>query len=413
MVDVPCPRVFLPKQRLILETEKRFPFYSGAFGAGKTILGCHKVIKEVLEYPGSVWLCASQTYPQLRDTVLTTFLQELELMQKAFDGAGAGVELIKDYNRTELKITLYNGSVVLFRSCEDFSKFKSLNLDGFFLDEPTDVSQDVFNMLQGRLRGHHTKHHFGVLCGNPANRNCWLYSLFFEHPPSGDYFVVTTSSYDNSFLPVGYVQSLEQSYDADWTRRYLKGEWFTMEGLIYSEFDRDVHVGDFGGRVFNEYRAGLDYGFRNPSCLLVVGVDGDDNFYVVLEFYKSGLTISELAGCIRDVVAPFVGNFREICADPSMPAAIEEIGRLVRCVAGDNDVVAGISRIKTLLRQHRLFIDRGCVHLIKELEGYHYEKVKGRDDVSELPVKRDDHAVDSLRYCLFQKECGTGDFFIA
>ena len=412
MVDVESPRVFLPKQRLILETEKRFPFYSGAFGAGKTILGCHKVIKECLENPGSVWLCASQTYPQLRDTVLTTFLQEIKLLQKKFDEAGAGVELIKDFNKTELKIVLYNGSVVLFRSCEDYSKFKSLNLDGFVLDEPADVSQDVFNMLQGRLRGRHTKHHFGVLCGNPANRNCWLYSLFFEHPPSDDYFVVTTSSYDNSFLPDGYVSSLEASYDEDWTRRYLKGEWFTMEGLIYSEFDREVHVGDYRDRVFNDYRAGLDYGFRNPSCLLVVGVDSDDNFYVINEFFKSGLTISELAAAIRDVVAPFLANFHEICVDPSMPAAIEEIGRLVRCIPGDNDVAGGIGRVKSLLKQRRLFIDRGCVNLIRELEGYHYEKEGRNQEFCEQPVKKADHAVDSLRYCLFRKELGTGDFYI-
>ena len=206
--------------------------------------------------------------------------------------------------------------------------YHSLNLDGFFLDEPTDVSQDVFNMLQGRLRGRHTKHHYGVLCGNPADRSCWLYGLFFEHPPSDDYFVVQTSSYDNLFLPDGYVQSLEASYDADWTRRYLKGEWFTMEGAIYSEFDRDVHVGDFKDRMFTLYRAGLDYGFRNPSCLLVVGVDGDGNFYVVMEFYKSGLTISELAASIRDVMAPFLANFHEISVDPSAPAVIEEVDRM-------------------------------------------------------------------------------------
>jgi len=307
---------------------------------------------------------------------------------------------------------LYNGSVVLFRSCEDYSKFKSLNLDGFFLDEPTDVSQDVFNMLQGRLRGRHTKHHYGVLCGNPANRSCWLYGLFFEHPPSDDYFVVQTSSYDNLFLPDGYIKSLESSYDADWTRRYLKGEWFTIEGLIYSEFDRDVHVGDYRERVFNEYRAGLDYGFRNPSCLLVVGVDGDGNFFVVCEFFKAGLTISELAVQIQGVVAPFVAGFHEIMADPSMPAAIEEIGRLVRCVAGDNDVAGGIGRVKSLLKQKRLFIDRGCVNLIRELEGYHYEKEGRGQEFCETPCKRDDHAVDSLRYCLFQKDMGTGDFFV-
>jgi phage terminase large subunit len=95
-----------------------------------------------------------------------------------------------------------------------------------------------------------------------------------------------------------------------------------------------------------------------------------------------------------------------------MPAAIEEIGRLVRCVAGDNDVAGGIGRVKSLLKQKRLFIDRSCVNLIRELESYHYEKEGRGQEFCETPAKRDDHAVDSLRYCLFQKEMGTGDFYI-
>jgi len=403
--------MFLPKQQLILETTKRFPFYSGAFGAGKTLLGCHKVIKECLEYPRSVWLCAAQTYPQLRDTVLVTFLQEIDLLQKAFDEAGAGIRLIKDFNKTELRVTFYNGSVVLFRSCEDFSKFKSLNLDGFFVDEPTDISLDVFNMLQGRLRGRHTRHHFGLLCGNPAGRGCWLYPVFFEHPPSDDYFVVQTSTYDNSFLEASYVKSLEDSYDADWTRRYLRGEWFTMEGLVYSEFDRAVHVGDFRERAFSWYHGSLDWGFRNPSCFLLFGHDGDDNLYVVGEFYKSGLTAVELAQVVRDVVAPVSGSFTSVYADPSMPAAIEEIGRFVSCEAADNDVLGGIGRVKSRLHQRKLFIDRGCVSLVRELESYHYEKEGRGQEFSEVPCKRDDHAVDALRYGCAETG-GTRAFFI-
>jgi len=413
VVNVECPRVFLPKQQQILETTKRFPFYSGAVGAGKSLLGCNKVIRECLENPHSVWLCASQTYPQLRDTVLVTFLQELDLLQKAFDTAGAGVKLLKDYNRTELKIVLYNGSTVLFRSCEDYSKFKSLNLDGFFIDEPVDVSEDVFDMLVARLRSRHTKHHFGLLAGNPANRSHWLYRLYFEHPPSSDYFLVHTSTYDNIFLESNYIKSMEEKYDEDWTRRYLKGEWFNLEGLIYPEFSRDVHVGDFKDRKYNSYRGSLDWGFRNPSCFLLIARDGDDSFVVVSELYQSGLTTSELAGVIRDIVGPVVGNFDRVFCDPSMPAAIEEIGRFVGCVAADNNVLAGISKVKALLRQKRLFIDQGCVNLIRELESYHYVKESKGQEFSEQPCKVDDHATDSLRYGCFQsEEGGTCEFIL-
>ena len=409
MKYVECPRELLPKQRLILETKHRFPLYSGAFGAGKTLLGCHKIIKECLENPRSVALCASQTYPQLRDTVVKTFFEELELIQESFNDADCNIILIKSWNKTEYKLTLFNNSVVIFRSCEDYSKFKSLNLDFFFIDEPVDVSEDVFYMLQGRLRGRHTKYHFGVLCGNPTNQSSWLYRLFFMNPPSNDYFVVQTSSYDNMFLPDDYVKSLEDAYDEDWTRRYLKGEWFNFEGLVYQEFERDIHVKDFSSTrcCYEEYFGGFDYGFRNPFCFLVIARDSDDNLIVLDELYQDGLTNSEIAIKARELVKPYSDNFCCVFADPSMPAVIEEMNRLgIYCDPGNNDVLSGISVVKNHLKNHSLLIDKNCVNLIREIESYRYEKNTYGRNYSERPVKKDDHAVDALRYALM----GVGDF---
>ena len=412
-MDIECSRTFLPKQRLILETTKRFPFYSGAFGAGKTLLGCHKTIKECLENPHSVWLCASQTYPQLRDTVLATFMQEVNLLQRLFDDVNTNINLIKDFNKTELKLVFFNGSVVLFRSCEDYSKFKSLNLDGFFVDEPADISQEVFNMLQGRLRGRHTKHHFGILAGNPSNRSSWLYELFFLHPPSNDYFVVQTSSYDNIFLPEGYIKSLEESYDEDWTRRFLKGEWFNFEGLIYPEFNHFVHVKDFSETRFcyTEYFAGFDFGYRNPFCLLVIARDSDDNLIVLEELYRKELTNSEIASEAQEVLRKYADNFHVIWCDPSSPAMIEEFCKYVSCGAANNDVMSGIGKVKSLLKQNRLFVDSGCVNLIRELEGYRYEKNEKDGEFCERPLKRDDHAVDALRYAIMGSGEKTDTYF--
>lgn len=403
MKQVECPREFLHKQRLILETKHRFPLYSGAFGAGKTLLGCHKIIQGCLENPRSVALCASQTYPQLRDTVVKAFFEELELLQQRFNDADCNIILVKSWNKTEYKLTLFNDSVVLFRSCEDYSKFKSLNLDFFFIDEPVDISDEVFYMLQGRLRGRHTKNHFGVLCGNPTSQNSWLYDLYFLNSPSDDYFVVQTSSYDNVFLPEGYVASLEAAYDEDWTRRYLKGEWFNFEGLVYQEFKRDVHVKDFSATrcCYEKYFGGFDYGFRNPCCFLVLARDSDDNLIVLEEFYQSGLTNSEMALMVKEIIRPYIENFCCIYADPSMPAVIEEVSRHgVCCESGDNDVISGISVVKNHLKNQSLLFDKSCVNLIREVESYLYEKDTHGKNYNERPVKKNDHAVDALRYAL-------------
>jgi len=279
----------------------------------------------------------------------------------------------------------------------------------FFIDEPVDIPEDVFYMLQGRLRGRHTKYHFGVLCGNPTNQNSWLYNLFFKNPPSNDYFVVQTSSYDNMFLPDGYVKSLEDAYDEDWTRRYLKGEWFNFEGLVYQGFKREVHVKDFSStrHCYEEYFGGFDYGFRNPCCFLILARDSDDNIIVLDEIYQSNLTNNEIALKVKEIIEPNIENFRCIFADPSIPAIIEEFNRFgVYCESGNNDVISGISIVKNHLKNHSLLIDEKCVNLIREIESYRYEKDTYGKNYSERPVKKDDHAVDALRYALM----GVGEF---
>jgi len=235
-----------------------------------------------------------------------------------------------------------------------------------------------------------------------------VYELFFENPPSKDYLVVQTSSYDNLFLPDGYVSSMEDAYDEDWTRRYLQGLWFDFEGFIYPEFSREVHLGDFRHITYNDYFGGLDFGFRNPACFLLIARDSDDNLIICDELYQSGLTNSELAVKILELVKPVHQNFQSIFCDPSAPATIEEIGKYVYCQPANNDVISGISVVKNRFKQKTLFIDQGCTHLIKELESYQYEKDSKNKDATERPLKKNDHAVDALRYgCMGIGESGT------
>ena len=66
----------------------------------------------------------------------------------------------------------------------------------------------------------------------------------------------------------------------------------------------------------------------------------------------------------------------------------------------DKNLFAGIARVKSYLKgengKPRLYIFENCVNLIRELKGYFW----GEGDV---PKKRDDHALDELRYYLMTK----------
>ena len=66
----------------------------------------------------------------------------------------------------------------------------------------------------------------------------------------------------------------------------------------------------------------------------------------------------------------------------------------------NKDLFAGISVVKSYLKtadgKNRLFIFKNCVNLIREIKSYWW----GDDDV---PIKKDDHSLDELRYYLMTK----------
>jgi len=332
----------------------------------------------------------------IRDTVVRTFLEELELYQKELDKNEIKLVLLKKWLPSIMSLQFYNGSEVLFRSCDDPMKFKSLNLDCFALDEPTDIDERIFLMLQGRLRAMHLKHRFGILAGNPAGKANWVYRNFFENDDP-EYYKVHTTSYENTFLPEDYLSNMKKTYDDDYARRYLLGEWGSFEGKVYKDFSMERHVGDYQDKVFKYVICGVDVGFRNPTCALSIGIDSENNAYVVDEYYESEKTLDQTVEYV--MIKNIKYRYHKIYVDPSAIAWIERAKtERLRAVAADNNIDSGVARCKALFANNIIHIDRSCKNLIKELESYQYDYDRLSSNLTEKPIKKADHSCDALRY---------------
>jgi len=403
VVQVQAPRAYLIKQKEVLDAlekyGKRFVLYSGAFGAGKTLLECNAVIRQCLKYPHSLWLMGCQTIPMLRDTIIRTFLYEVELYQRAFTKTGVKKKICEKYLSGDKHYKFFNESEVIFRSFDDPTKFKSLNLDGFAIDEPVDIDYEVFKMLQGRLRGTAAPTCKAILAGNPAGKTSWVYQSWFVHPQEG-YYHVHTTTYDNLFVieaNPNYIPDMERNYDSDYIKRYLRGEWGSFEGQIYKDFNPETHVGDYKNGTYKYKLAGYDDGFRNPACMLIAGVDSDNNLYIIQESYDTNKTSKELVDTII-YPAHRKQGFKRIYADPSAINIITLMKQSgIPVTSANNDIDAGISKLKGYFRADVIHIDKSCKNLIKELESYRYAKDKDSNK-AEQPIKKDDHACDALRY---------------
>jgi phage terminase large subunit len=179
-------------------------------------------------------------------------------------------------------------------------------------------------------------------------------------------------------------------------RRMVLGQWAAASGAVYPQFDVSTHIRQIVPDPHWKYYVGIDFGYTNPFCALLVGVDYDDTYYVLGEHYAPGLLTDEHA---RDIKA-MIGDLEvtEILADPAGKQALVELEASLgmNVSPGLNAVQFGIGRIRGLLSDRgdgkvRLFVDPKCVNLIRELQGYEYDK-------GEQPVKTDDHACDALRY---------------
>lgn len=162
----------------------------------------------------STGMVVAPTYPMLRDATLRTFL---ELARRG------GV--LSDFNKAEMIATLIDGKRVLFRSADDPDRLRGPNLGWFYLDEAALMSAEAWPIMIGRLRERPGR---AWATSTPRGFN-WLHAVFVKG--GEDYDVIKSSTRDNVYLPTGFLQSLERSYDAEWLAQEVEGDWVDLGAI--------------------------------------------------------------------------------------------------------------------------------------------------------------------------------------
>jgi len=415
VIELKMPRDFLPAQLEVLDLikYKKATLYSGAFRAGKTLLLVHASIMTCLKHPGAKGILLSQVSSQVKSAVFDLFLEELKLYQKQLDDAGIKLKLTKKelHSSGSLEVEFYNGSRVLFRSCKtkkEQRKYASITFDFFGLDEPVDMDEEVFDQLIGRISGTgNVSNMFGLLTTNPGSELHWLYQNFY--PPEGhskynpEFAYVETSTRDNYLLPdyKGYIRSCELKWDRDWVLRYLDGKWGMFSGQIFKEYNPKIHVQDVKDIPVKYKILAVDWGLRDPYCILVGGVTNDNRLLILEEYYSKKTTSHELSKMIaklhsqhyfrKGYIDPSAADLILQCYQRGVPCGSRRNNGDIRSLS-NNDVTFTISRLQTLFKHNMILIDKSCHNLRKQIPSYRYEE--GTDK----PRKENDHAVDALRY---------------
>lgn len=386
-VNIPTKPLLL-KQRQFLKSDKRFVLYSGGIGAGKTICGCIKSIFSIAKYPNSLGLICAPTYPMLSLSTMRTF-------DKICPD-----ELIHNRKINEKIYTFVNGSQIAFRSLDKEHKLRGPNISWIYVDEGTEIKKDIFLQLLGRLRESENAQIF--MTTNPSGYGNYLYEDYVEKP-SDNTEVIFTNTLENIYLPKDYVEDLKKTYTGDFYKRFVLGEWGSIEGLIYKEFSPSVHVltqmPEFTDK--DQFYIGIDWGVSNPTAILFM-YRREDEWYVVREYYLKDAPAYVHAENIKIILRELnieLKNVAGILIDPSAQGLKLELKlNGIYCTNAKNDVWQGINKIQSCLINKKLFISYSCKNLIKEFQSY---KINERAQTKETPIKENDHCLDALRYVIY------------
>ncbi len=304
-----------------------------------------------------------------------------------------------------------------FKSCDQGrEKFQGTSLDYVWFDEepPFDIYLECKMRVMDRC---------GLIFGTmtPLKGLTWVYNtIYLNENNDKEVWCETMQWADNPFLSKKEIENMTKSMSAEEIESRRYGHFMQNGGLVYNEFDENVHVIEpFNVPSDWQDNISIDPGLHNPLSAHFYAVDFDGNVYVVAEHYASGQTVEYHANEIKKIAERLgwkkdnrgflhalidsAAGQRTLASEKNVVELFYENQILVNTKV-NKDLFSGISVVKSYLKtadgRTRLFIFKNCVNLIRELKNYWW----GDDD---LPVKKDDHCLDELRYYLMTKPINT------
>ncbi|SFJ83053.1 PBSX family phage terminase large subunit [Thermoflavimicrobium dichotomicum] len=391
IVDVVVNQVYLP----FLKDETRYQIFFGGSSSGKSYFLAQRAVLDVLE--------GHRNYLIVRNVLRTVKKSVFNEVIKSIRNMGLSDLFV--INQSDLVIT-YKPTLkqILFAGLDDPEKIKSITpIDGVITDiwveEATETKYEAIKQLDKRLRGQSKVKKRLTLSFNPILKTHWIYREYFGGWDDTKRFyrdenliILKTTYKDNDFLEPDDIAALENETDRYYYEVYTLGNWGILGNVIFTNWE----VQDLSEirQTFDRFNNGLDFGFaEDPSALAHMHYDRKrSTLYILDELYERELTNDQLAKKLKRMI----GDQIVVC-DSSEPKSIKELRnfgvRAIPAKKGKDSVNFGIDWLK----RQKIVIDIRCHNAKEEFQKYKWKEDKD-GNVLPVPVDRDNHLIDAIRY---------------
>jgi len=414
----------LPTLRRFHESPADLRCIVGPVGSGKTTAAAWEVfyylpfqLAQDYGIKQTRWVILRNSYRELADTTQKTVLEWF-----SWGDFRAGDQ------RLTLKYPEYGIEIeALFRSCdspEDIKKFKSLELTGYWIDESSEVKNQIKLMLKNRIGRYPQKCpvRFGIETTNPPDTESSTYTDFFQKPLTSHEGFKQPPRENEANLRAGYYDDLIQDYahNPDWVSRYVMGKWgVTVQGKpVYNNFRSSIHVATNPIKhVGKTLYTGWDNSGNCPACV-IIQVPTAGVIQTLREYHTERMGIVDFGDYVvadRNMRYPnaefiewgdpagFARFSRSGGGLTSNAELLREVG--VRLDPSDQNWEARREAVETQLGklaggEPAMLIDPTCTRLINGfLGGYSYPEMGTTGIYGQKPIKNKwSHIHDALQY---------------
>ena len=449
-----------PTGKLFADSNHFVNLVIGPYGSGKSTMCVQHIVRSACNMPRwfngrrrSRWAVVRNTSGELVSTTLQTWLTW-------FGGLGDIKKRQKPLLTYEHVFNDGHGIVELdlifiaLDRPDDVRKVKSLELTGVYLNELSELPQNVLSHFKGRVNGRYPSRSFcadpywsGIIADtNPPDEDHWIYQDFevnvtpnykVFHQPSGlitdekgDFVKDSEGNYvqnmlaDNAnHLSHDYYPKLAEKQTEGFIKVYCGGKYGLVESgkRVYPEYNDDIHsVAKLEATQGSSLHLGWDFGLT-PACI-VIEVTSRGQVKVLKEYIAEDMGIRTFA---KNVVIPQLSidfPYNKIGTSTADPAGMagDAIMEELSCIgelnqlgiktepAYTNDPEVRINSVRYFLntlvdgRPALIICRTGCPVLRKGfVSGYHFKRmsISGDERHQDKPNKNKySHPHDALQY---------------
>lgn len=328
------------------------------------------------------------------------------------------IEVARDNSKDKI-IELENGSTVRMGSINRVDSVIGRSYNFIIFDECaiSSAGEESFNVqlrpTMDVIDAHGNEQSKALFISTPRGRNNW-FSKFYDRGFTDEYPAwcsVHATYMDNPRASEDDIREAKNSMPKNEFRQEYLADFCVFEGQIWP-FDTEECVRDLSELDTRnmEMLMGIDVGARDPTAVVVVAYDWDEDIYYVLKDYlDSDATTSQHAAYVKSIEDQY-GIDNIFIDSANQQTRIDfALDYDINCANAKKSVLDGIRHVEGLIEHNKLIVDTNCKYVLETMDQYQWDS--NPNLLKERPMHNNYcHIADALRYVLYSFQVATITF---